>query len=323
MASDNPDAVLIAAAGMTERGLLEEAEDLCAKVLRTWGNSPGAYNQIGVIRYAQKRLHEACTYFKTAYSLEEGNVDAGKNLADVLLELGSVHEALQTYRNLQKCFPEDAEIVRGLEGAARKTGTGFGSGTRDSEVQVAESRVSSFTFPDLCLLEGRKSGMSGHLHFLYNQVREIRAINVIEISLGGGNSSMPFLLALKETGGMLTSIDIRPCDEARRYLDLLPETVNWRFLRTRSDEAVARQRESDPRDVLLIDGFHSYDQCRSDYFNYSPLVRQGGYILFHDSSTIQGVMDFTSELLARGLGGTNLDYCNGLFVFQNKTEVIW
>lgn len=88
MASDTPESVLIAAAGLAERGLLEGAEDLCAKVLRTWGNSPSAYNQIGVIRYAQKQLHEACSYFKTAYSLKEESPDAGKNLADVLLEVG-------------------------------------------------------------------------------------------------------------------------------------------------------------------------------------------------------------------------------------------
>ena len=35
-------------------------------------------------------------------------------------------------------------------------------------------------------------------------------------------------------------------------------------------------------DVLFIDGGHSYRVVKSDYENYSPLVRSGGIIVFHD-----------------------------------------
>jgi cephalosporin hydroxylase len=35
-------------------------------------------------------------------------------------------------------------------------------------------------------------------------------------------------------------------------------------------------------DVLHIDGDHSYDGVRADYEMYSPVVRPGGLVLFHD-----------------------------------------
>jgi predicted O-methyltransferase YrrM len=38
----------------------------------------------------------------------------------------------------------------------------------------------------------------------------------------------------------------------------------------------------EPLDVLLIDGDHSYDGVRADFELYSPLVRPGGLIAFHD-----------------------------------------
>jgi predicted O-methyltransferase YrrM len=37
-----------------------------------------------------------------------------------------------------------------------------------------------------------------------------------------------------------------------------------------------------PVDVLFIDGDHTYDGVKSDYEMYSPLVRPGGLIAFHD-----------------------------------------
>lgn len=35
-------------------------------------------------------------------------------------------------------------------------------------------------------------------------------------------------------------------------------------------------------DVLFIDGDHSYQGVKADFENYSPMVRKGGLILFHD-----------------------------------------
>ena len=52
-----------------------------------------------------------------------------------------------------------------------------------------------------------------------------------------------------------------------------------------SAETVSRIQDklnSRELDMLFIDGDHSYDGVKSDWEMYSPLVRKGGLVLFHD-----------------------------------------
>jgi hypothetical protein len=37
-------------------------------------------------------------------------------------------------------------------------------------------------------------------------------------------------------------------------------------------------------DVLFIDGEHTYNAVRSDTLNYLPIIRPGGYVIFHDTA---------------------------------------
>lgn len=46
---------------------------------------------------------------------------------------------------------------------------------------------------------------------------------------------------------------------------------------------------TDPLDVLFIDGDHSYDGVKADWEMYSPLVRSGGVVGFHDICNHDGV----------------------------------
>jgi cephalosporin hydroxylase len=45
----------------------------------------------------------------------------------------------------------------------------------------------------------------------------------------------------------------------------------------------AVQAASSYFDFAFIDGDHSYDGVRTDWLNYSPLVRSGGLVAFHDT----------------------------------------
>jgi predicted O-methyltransferase YrrM len=47
-------------------------------------------------------------------------------------------------------------------------------------------------------------------------------------------------------------------------------------------ERVTRLLGTDKLDFLLIDGDHSYKGVSADFKNYSPLVKRGGLIAFHD-----------------------------------------
>src|SRR6202021_3047068 len=47
-------------------------------------------------------------------------------------------------------------------------------------------------------------------------------------------------------------------------------------------DRVERLLTSDKLDYLFIDGDHTYDGVKRDFEMYSPLVRSGGMIAFHD-----------------------------------------
>lgn len=49
-------------------------------------------------------------------------------------------------------------------------------------------------------------------------------------------------------------------------------------------------------DILFIDGDHTYNGVKSDTINYLPIVRPGGYIVFHDTSCIRYIKAWLSEI---------------------------
>ena len=60
--------------------------------------------------------------------------------------------------------------------------------------------------------------------------------------------------------------------------------------------------EEDKLDILHIDGDHSYEGVKSDFLTYSPLVKKGGLVIFHDicehaAETGCNVRKFWLELL--------------------------
>ena len=63
---------------------------------------------------------------------------------------------------------------------------------------------------------------------------------------------------------------------------------------------VGRALEDRPVDFLFIDADHSYDAVKRDYEMYSPLVRPGGVVGFHDVAPLhfEGVARFWAELKA-------------------------
>lgn len=185
---------------------------------------------------------------------------------------------------------------------------------RDKEIQLHPALMYEFIEPDLSCLTGHKTGMSGHFLFLFNLTREINAQHIVEIGFGGANSAMAFLLALKETGGHLTSIDINPSPVAIQKIKAMELMSQFHLIRGPSQDVWGQVPPE--IDILLIDGKHSYNQCKLDYKLYEPLVKTGGFILFHDSATIKGVIKFTTELKKRVNECLQLPYSNGLFVIR-------
>jgi len=55
-----------------------------------------------------------------------------------------------------------------------------------------------------------------------------------------------------------------------------------------------------PIDLLFIDGDHSYEGVKMDWEMYSPLVRSGGLVAFHDTRIEPRIIRFLDELRAAG-----------------------
>ena len=122
---------------------------------------------------------------------------------------------------------------------------------------------------------------------LFEIVRALQPRAVCEIGAASGGTTCLFAQAsLADT--TLISLDIA-FDLARRaaikrfarrdqsIVCLRGDSHNSDMFRAVKDLLAGRQL-----DFLFIDGDHSYEGVRSDFELYSPLVREGGIIAFHD-----------------------------------------
>jgi predicted O-methyltransferase YrrM len=224
-----------------------------------------------------------------------------------------VGQAIMNWRQLVR------PVYRPARTAWRRIFEGYDQ--NELEIHLLPAVQSTFQAPDLSVLEQTVtgahgvSGTSGHALFLFNLVLALQAQLVVEIGLGPGDSTSVFLLALKQTGGQLISIDIHEQPVAERKVDIVGERARWTFIHKPSEEAAKEWPPNRKIDILLIDGKHSYNQVKLEYKLYKPLMQKGGYVLFHDSETINGVRKFTQQLLRRE-GGVQFPQSNGLFVIR-------
>ena len=126
-------------------------------------------------------------------------------------------------------------------------------------------------------------------------VKETRPSVVLEIGTAKGGTLFLFSRAVREDA-LLISVDLPggPFFGGRYEETLLPSMVSLtgrgqRLRLIRSDShSTNTKREIEqalggrPVDFLFIDGDHSYEGVRKDFEMYSPLVRKGGIIAFHD-----------------------------------------
>ena len=80
----------------------------------------------------------------------------------------------------------------------------------------------------------------------------------------------------------------------------------------------------EPIDFLFIDGNHSYEQVLADYLMYSPLVKRGGVIAFHDTILVKGYNEAVPNLMTEIKNGkyTNGDNIKLHNIHKSKTQGI-
>ena len=128
--------------------------------------------------------------------------------------------------------------------------------------------------------------MSPFLLTIFELVYETNAQTVLEIGVNRGTSTLAVLSALEnKKSGMLYSVDINDDSKAIKNEEL---KKYWKFTQANSLEFYKNWNKE--VDILIIDGNHKYNYCKSDYFNYYKFVKSGGYILLHDVARYLGLM---------------------------------
>lgn len=129
---------------------------------------------------------------------------------------------------------------------------------------------------------------------LFQMVREMRPDRVLEIGTSYGGTFFLWTRISTETATLI-SLDLPPWElddpwEKRKlalFRSFGRRGQSLHFIRDDShlDRSIKKVRDllgNEKLDFLFIDGDHSLDGVRRDFEDYSPLVREGGLIAFHD-----------------------------------------
>jgi len=107
--------------------------------------------------------------------------------------------------------------------------------------------------------------------------------------IGTGRGGTFYLLSkVAQPDAMIITVDVNmpwwrkrlleSCTDPRQTILVMKADSNKRDTVERFIELL----QKDKLDLIFIDGNHSYKKVKQDFLNYSPLVRKGGLITFHD-----------------------------------------
>lgn len=156
-----------------------------------------------------------------------------------------------------------------------------------------------------------------HYYILYDIAKEFGdlLINYVEIGCYAGGSAC---LMLQRPNTNVISIDlgepINPniVQQNVKKLNTLNNNYNYIQANSQKQETVDQLKTLvNDIDILFIDGDHTYNGVKMDFEIYSPLVKNGGYIIFDDYNDFQfspevkkSVDDIVKNLLGYEIIGT-------------------
>lgn len=119
-----------------------------------------------------------------------------------------------------------------------------------------------------------------------------RIHNILEIGAGNGGTSWAFsklchsfnLLSIDKPDGQWGNNRGGPSEQIVNHITTY-SNCNYQLIRKDSKDPLLLeflQLKLREFDLLFIDGDHSYEGVKADFNNYSPFVRSGGIIAFHD-----------------------------------------
>lgn len=158
------------------------------------------------------------------------------------------------------------------------------------------------TFDKIVPAPGQIGQSRGPLFWLLNKLELIKPLHtIVEIGAGNGGSSNLWT-KLVDKGDTVISIDING-DLNRINWDYKNSNRNIKFIvgDSMDDKTVdifSAELGNKKIDFLFIDGDHSYNGVSSDFKKYSPFVRNGGIVGFHDLDYID-ITKFFNMLIGK------------------------
>jgi predicted O-methyltransferase YrrM len=87
-------------------------------------------------------------------------------------------------------------------------------------------------------------------------------------------------------GATIVNVDILQNQTEKHGKEILARWQSWKVHTilgsSHSPETLVMVKQFSPFDFVFIDGDHTYDGTQQDWEWYSPLVRKGGVVAFHD-----------------------------------------
>lgn len=150
---------------------------------------------------------------------------------------------------------------------------------------------------------------------LLEVVKKLEPVTVCEIGAASGGTSFLFTRVAAADATLISLDLVFPPSRKRAVQSFARQNqkvfcLNADSHRQKTLDAVKACLRERPLDLLFIDGDHSYEGVSTDFKLYSPLVRKGGVIVFHDI-----VEDYSTR---HGINTPN--YAGGVPQFWNEIK---
>lgn len=124
----------------------------------------------------------------------------------------------------------------------------------------------------------KKALMYSNYKFIYEKIKNIKKINILEFGVREGLSTSIFLSLCDKNLGKLTSVDIVD------YKHLF-KNKKWIFLQSRDDNfAHIKKKIKKKLDVIYIDSYHEPEHIKKILYYYYKFLKKDGIMFVDDIS---------------------------------------
>lgn len=124
----------------------------------------------------------------------------------------------------------------------------------------------------------------------------IGAKRILELGVRDGNSTMPWILAAKETGGEVVSLDL----ESTRWTCPEDYRAYWKFIQSDAIKYLEECVQNNVTyDLIYIDDWHAYSHVKRELELVEKMITPSGLVLVHDLMYHNSQPDYRCELNTR------------------------